>query len=105
MAQFRISGVWKDANSVITDYAVHTVNPNGVTRAGKMAKAQAIRLLEEPENSAVTWMWNYKTAAWSIGENVQVVNNKDGKYLRSDPDNRLTDNLGHLINYDWIIKV
>ena len=38
----------------------------------------------------------------SDGENVEVVNGTNGKYLRSDSNNRLTDNLGHLIDFDWI---
>lgn len=101
MAEYRISGVWK-TNGVITAYAFHTVVPDGVTRAKKMTKAEAIKLLETRGNSATTWTWNYTQAAWFVGETVEVVNGASGKYLRSNPDNRLTDNLGHLINFDWI---
>lgn len=43
MAKYKISGVWKDSNNVITDYAFHTVNENGISRAIK-SKAQAIAL-------------------------------------------------------------
>lgn len=102
MAEFRISGIWKDTNGVITDYAFHTVTDNGATRATKKSKAQAIALLETNGNSAVTWLWNYSSAGWKIGETVLVVNGSNGKYLRSNPDNKLTDNLGHLIDFDWI---
>ena len=66
-------------------------------RATKITKAQAIAFLETYGNSAVTWMWNYKTQGWIIGEIVEVVNNHNGKYLRSNRDNKLTNNLDHLI--------
>lgn len=102
MAQYRISGVWKNSSNVITAYAVHTEGENATSRAVKMAKTQVIGLLETPGNSATTWTWNYSTAGWSVGEKVQVVNGVNGKYLRSNPDNKLTDNLGHLIDFDWI---
>lgn len=102
MAKYRISGVWKDVNNVITAYAFHTVMDKGVTRATKKSKAQAITLLETEGNIATTWLWNYTQANWQIGEVVEVINGTSGKYLRSNPDSKLTDNLAHLINFDWI---
>ena len=102
MAKYRISGVWKNADNVITHYAFHAVGENGTTRAVKRSKSEAIVLLEAPGNSAVTWMWNYKTCTWTVGETVEVVNGAYGKFLRSNPDDRTTDNLAHLIDYDWI---
>lgn len=100
MAEYKISGIWKN-DDVITHYAMHTVTENGHTRAKKVSKKDAIELLEKPQNSAITWLWNYKSCFWYNGENVQVVNAAD-KYLRSNPDNKETNNLGHLIDYDWI---
>lgn len=102
MAQFRISGVWKDSKDVITHYAFHTVGDNSTSRAVKVSKARAIELLETRGNVATTWIWNYNRAQWTLGENVTVVNGSSGKYLRSNPDNQLTDNLAHLIDFDWI---
>lgn len=102
MTKFKISGVWKDSNNVITHYAFHTVNDKNISRATKTSKTQAIKLLETSGNTAITWIWNYKKACWENGEIVQVVNGINEKYLRSNPDNKLTDNLGHLIDYDWI---
>lgn len=103
MIVYRISGVWKDDNGVITHYAFHAVNGSSVTRASKTSKAQAISILESPGNTAYTWIWNYSKALWEIGEIVEVVNGSNGKYLRSNRDNTVTDNLGHLIDFDWII--
>jgi hypothetical protein len=102
MAKYRISGVWKNSSDVITHYAFHTVVANSISRAVKKSKAEAITLLEQPGNTAVTWVWNYSSASWSIGETVTVISNANGKYLRSNPDSRLTDNLSHLIDFDWI---
>lgn len=102
MTIYRISGVWKDTQKVITHYAFHTVTATGVTRATKTSKSQAIALLETAGNSATTWMWDYTSSFWKVGENVTVVGSGNLKYLRSNPDNKLTDNLAHLINFDWI---
>jgi len=102
MTQYRISGVWKDANNVITHYAFHTVGEGSTSRAKKITKTQAIGLLETRGNEAYTWVWNYKRPGWDVGEKVDVVNGAQGKYLRSNPDNQLTDNLQHLIDFDWI---
>lgn len=102
MAFYRISGVWKNADNVITAYAFHQINGNSVGRAIKKTKSEAIKLLEFPGNSATTWIWNYDLAKWDVGENVQVVNGPYGKYLRSNPDKQITDNLAHVIDFDWI---
>lgn len=102
MADYRISGVWKDANNVITHYAFHTVGETSTTRASKKTKADAIKLVETAGNTVYTWLWNYVYAGWRVGERVSVVNGVNGKFLRSNADNKLSDNLGHLIDYDWI---
>lgn len=101
MAEYRISGIWK-VDGVITYYAFHTQIETGVTRATKRSKAEAIAIVETVGNTVTTWVWNYGAAGWNIGEAVHVINGSGGKYLRSNPDNRLTDNLGHLINFDWL---
>ena len=102
MAEYRISGVWKNSNGVITDYAFHLVETSSITRAKKTSKASAIVLLETRGNSAVTWLWDYIAAGWKKGETVQVVIGTSGKFLCSNPDNKLTDNLAHIIDFDWI---
>ena len=91
-----------DKNKTITHYAFHSVGVEGTSLAVKLTKAKAIELLETKGNVATTWVWNYTKAEWGIGENVEVVNGIYGKYLRSNPDNKLTDNLAHLIYFNWI---
>jgi len=103
MSKYKISGVWKNSKDVITHYAVHLVHADGIERAKKTSKAKAIQLLES-NNSAVTWVWSYKYPEFRNGEIVTVVNGSSGKYLRSNPDSTTTDNLAHLIDYDWILS-
>ncbi|WP_262152682.1 DUF3892 domain-containing protein [Chryseobacterium foetidum] len=102
MTIYRISGVWKNSLGVITHYAFHTVTTTGTTRAVKKSKTEAVKLLETSGNSATTWIWNYITCGWSNGENVSVIAGSNGKYLRSNADKKETNNLEHLINFDWI---
>ena len=104
MTEYRISGVWKDSNDIITHYAFHEVTSKTVSRAQKKSKSDAIALLKKSGNIASTWLWNYKASKWEIGEKVTVIDDLKGKYLRSNPDNKLTDNLAHLIDFDWIIN-
>lgn len=102
MAKYRISGVWKNSSNVITHYAFHTVSENSTSRASKKTKDEAVRLLETAGNSATTWVWNYNQCGWDIGEDITVVYGSNGKYLRSNPDKKETNNLEHLIDFDWI---
>jgi len=102
MTKYRISGVWKNSDNVITHYAIHKIGETSTSRGVKTTKAEAIRLLETTGNSATTWLWNYKSSGWSIGEVVEVVNGNSGKYLRTIPNETSRDNLAHLIDYDWL---
>ena len=102
MATYRISGVWKNSAGVKTHYAFHTASDTGTTRAVKKSKDEAVKLLETSGNSATTWLWNYNNCMWAIGEKVTVVSGATGKYLRSNPDKKETNNLDHLIDFDWI---
>lgn len=96
MAKYKISGVWKDEKGTLAYYAFHKVTPNGVNRGVKYSKAQAVELLEDEANEAVTWIWDYRNSCWKDGQKVEAI---AGGYLRSDPDKTVLDNLAHLINY------
>lgn len=104
MAEYRITGIWKDSAGVISHYAVHTMRkPEQVEligRAVKMSKSQTIALLENG-NTAKTLLWNYSSAQWLTGEDIHVVNGNP-KYLRTNHDNVLKDNLLHLIDYSFV---
>ncbi len=100
MAKYKISGIWKGEDGVITHYAIHELYPeNKISRAQKTEKSAAVKLLSDPNNMAMTWLWDYQIAFWRDGARVEVV---AGRYLRSVHDNKVVDNLAHLINYDWL---
>lgn len=106
MSEFRISGIWKDKNGVITHYAVHerTPNPKGgflIDKAEKMNKNDAVNLLLEKGNTAKTYLWNYKKASWEAGEVIYVVKGEP-LFLKTKPDSTERDNLLHLIDYGWV---
>jgi len=92
MAKYEISGVWKDSSGVITHYAIHEEKTGW--KGVKTSKSDAVKSVG---NMATTILWNYKTATWVMGEPVHVV---DGKFLRSNHDGKVSDNLAHLIDYD-----
>ena len=105
MAVYRISGIWKDLGGAITHYSFHVADAKANTFGSlfKLSKAEAIAKLETAGNSATTLIWDYSRATWKIGEGVTVVGSGSDRYLRSNPDNKLTDNSGHLINWRAVI--
>jgi hypothetical protein len=105
MANYRISGVWKDSSGAISHYAMHdvtNVEKREIGAAKKTAKDEAIKIVEKTGNIVDTIVWNYTAAAWRTEERVHVVTSGNSKYLRSNADKKLTDNLGHLPNYSLI---
>jgi hypothetical protein len=98
MANYYITGVWKD-NDTITHYAVHPIDADGnfTRKSTKTSKAEAIKLVEATGNKVTTLTWNYAGANWHIGQPVSVVGSGTDKYLKSAPDDKVSDNLGHLI--------
>ena len=104
MAAYYITGVWKESGT-ITHYTFHAILANGnfTTKATKTAKANAIRLLENTGNKATTLMWNYTSGSWDIGQPVSMAGSGANKYLKSAPDNEVSDNLGHLICWNCFI--
>jgi hypothetical protein len=107
MAEYRISGIWKDSNNVITHYAVHlrTRNANNdgcvIGYAVKMTKTATITLLQNQQNSAKTYLWNYITANWHAEADIHVVN-ENPPFLRTTHDGIVKNNLLHLIDYGYV---
>lgn len=106
MADYRISGIWTGGRGVITHYAVHErfKKSDGYTisKAVKKSKADTILLVENKNNTFKTYIWKYNTARWQGGEDIHVVNSGGSKFLRSNHDNSVQDNLLHLIDYSYI---
>ncbi len=102
MADYAITGFLKNSDQVITHYILHTLTTEIVIlkHAGeKRTMAEVLKLVENPANNVVTMSWDYKEGEWQIGEQVDIVKKGNEKYLRTHPDNRLTNNLGHLIDF------
>jgi hypothetical protein len=96
--------VWKE-DGVISHFAFHAIHADGrfTVKATKMAKADAIKLLETTGNTATTLTWNYALGNWTVGQPVSVAGNGADKYLKSAPDNKVSDNLGHLICWNCYV--
>ncbi|WP_143036884.1 hypothetical protein [Aequorivita viscosa] len=58
-------------------------------------------MLETLSDAATTLVWNYKQSKGIICEDVEVLKGSPGKYVRLSHNNRITDNLGQLIDYEW----
>jgi hypothetical protein len=102
MADYRISGVWKDNNGVITHYALHKPSTTGYYRAEKKTKSQVLSILDTG-NTVKTWVWNYASSSWKDGQTVHPVGTGSNRYLRTDRDNTQRDNLDNLINAAWFL--
>ncbi|RZJ36566.1 MAG: DUF3892 domain-containing protein [Flavobacterium sp.] len=104
MANYMISGVWKDGTGRITHYAFHDLANQNRTMglASKITKARAIEIVSNSQNSVVTGIWNYTSEGWQIGTDVHVVGTVPNRYLRTTHDNTVRDNLSHLINYGFV---
>lgn len=44
MAKYRISGLWRVTNNIITHYTFHTINETSTTRASKKSKADIVTI-------------------------------------------------------------
>ncbi|WP_432670358.1 hypothetical protein [Flavobacterium sp. SM2513] len=61
MAEYRISGIWKDNEGVITHYAIHSRTGSqlygfSIGKGIKTTKADAVTLIAQPFNTAKTYL-------------------------------------------------
>lgn len=65
--------------------------------ASECTKQQMIKFISEHPNVTKT---KYKrNGYWVAGEDVRVVRNQNGSYLRTDANSKSEDNLGGIIEY------
>lgn len=103
MAKYYVTGVWKDANHVITHIQVNAPGTSGVLRPyAKWSVAQGVQFLSTSGNELSSATWNYTSANWKEGEKIIVVK-QILKYLRTAPDNTVSDNLDNLIPMDQLV--
>ncbi len=94
MAKYYVSGIWTNSN-VITDLNVHLVTEN-VQTAKKHTLQKVIQMVEAGDN-VFTTNWNYPSRRWTQGAKIHVVNERGGKYLRSNHDKSEKDNLDNML--------
>lgn len=96
LADYFISGVWKDNSERITDVMLHTVNENNSFNMGvKTSELSAINLLKL-KKTIKTITWSYPN--WTIGASVLVVNVGGREYLRTVANASIKDNLDNSID-------
>lgn len=100
LADYFISGVWKDSSERITYVMLHTVNENNSFYMGvKTSESDAIKLLKS-KKTIKTITWGYPD--WQIGALVTVVSVGNVEYLRTVANASAKDNLDNSINMQSI---
>lgn len=96
LADYFISGVWKDQSERITDVMLHVVNDNNSFQLGvKTSESSAIALLKS-NKTIKTITWGYPN--WQLGAVVTYVNIGGREYLKTVANTTPKDNLDNLIN-------
>ncbi|RIV68703.1 DUF3892 domain-containing protein [Flagellimonas aequoris] len=100
LANYFISGVWKDSNDNITHVLLHMVNDDNSFQYGvKTTESVAINLIKQ-RNTIKTITWGYPN--WQIGASVTYVNSNNREYLRTVANATQKDNLDNAINMSSI---
>jgi len=98
-----ISGIWKNEEGTLESVFLHTITPNNILSSGtKISEERMIEIIKE-NKKAMTVRWDYETAKWKLGANVEVVASGSKEFLRSVKDASVADNLNKMINMDGYI--
>jgi len=92
VADYYISGVWKDSQERITSVMIHPVSDDNSfnTKGIKTSKVDTIALLKNKKR-IMTITWNYP--AWNRGAYVTYEATNGQEYLRTVPNSTTKDNL------------
>ena len=103
MANFYVSGVYKNADGIITHLVVHaeiTEDPANNTfwfgKGVKMTEKEVIAL-RNAGNVLQVILWNFSDQLWNAKAEINVIGADYNAYLRSTPDKSLADNLDNLL--------
>ncbi|WP_338762027.1 DUF3892 domain-containing protein [Bernardetia sp. ABR2-2B] len=99
--KYRVSGIYRNQIGTITDYQVHKIE-NGRETIQKVNKGTLIFNIGMSTEVAKTYQWDYANGDWIDGEEIEIIKG-DNDYLRTNPNNKKTDNLGNLIDYSKAI--
>lgn len=100
MANYYISGVWKDDQGRITDVNLHLGVGEGFARPRKTHKTQVIALIKAG-NNVNTITWGYPD--WELGASVAFEKVGYEEYLRTDPNASVKDNLDNSLPMDVLV--
>ena len=96
LANYVISGVWKDSSDNITHVMLHPVNDGDTWTMGeKTSESRAVTLLKNGKIIR-TIVWGYP--GWGIKSKVTYVTRSGKEFLRSDANATTKDNLDNLIS-------
>ncbi|SDH61300.1 DUF3892 domain-containing protein [Winogradskyella thalassocola] len=96
LANFFISGVWKDVNDNITHVLLHKVNDDNSFKFGDKTDEQTVIKLLKQKFLIKTITWGYPN--WSIGAKVTYVSNNGREFLRTVANATVKDNLDNSLN-------
>jgi hypothetical protein len=105
MKNYFITGIIKSSTGDITDYIIYEELPSGEIQVMKQTKSQAIALASDTNNNLKTIYWSYTSSKWIIGSKVTVVRTSSNEFLRTHADGKISDNLAHLPDFTFLIKV
>lgn len=102
VADFFITGVWKDSQKRITDVMLHAVNDDGSfkSRGSKTSRMAVIALLKN-KKTVMTLTWGYPN--WNPGANVNYENVGGQEFLRTVSNSDRKDNLDNSLPFDQFI--
>lgn len=96
LADYFISGVWKEDNDNITHVLLHKVNDDNSFMYGvKTTELATINLIKQ-NNTICTATWGYPD--WKLGASVTYVKSGNHEYLRTVANATKKDNLDNSIN-------
>jgi hypothetical protein len=102
VADFFITGVWKDSQKRITDVMLHAVNEDGSFKArGSKTNRVAVVALLKNKKTVMTLTWGYP--GWEIGANVTYENIGGQEFLRTVANATQKDNLDNSFPFDQFI--
>ncbi|HWB27613.1 MAG TPA: DUF3892 domain-containing protein [Chitinophagaceae bacterium] len=103
MARLYVTGVWKNAQGVITHVMTNTPVTSGVLRPNsKLSVQQAVQFISVTGNEMFTAEWNYHSGTWKQGQKIVIVH-EHHNYIRTTADNTVNDNLDNLLPMEQLI--
>ncbi|MDX6288027.1 MAG: hypothetical protein QOG53_3512 [Frankiales bacterium] len=95
-ADYLISAVrYNAAETHIDKVRAHPDKGESVGSGTETSRTRIVSLLEAGTTFA-TIVWNSATKSWNYGAEVAIIAVAGEKYIRTDPDNTKSDNLGQL---------